>query len=137
MDPKKLMGHIDNNIGQIKYLINDKNKFLKDAKRQDKARYLYPSLIEKLTQVACFIQDKENWRPPINPADIFILMADNDIIHHHIVPTLKKGIHLVSRINSLSKGELFKELKTVMKHIALCNDAFKVYFQLKEFDKLK
>ncbi|HIE06066.1 MAG TPA: hypothetical protein EYP58_04620 [bacterium (Candidatus Stahlbacteria)] len=137
MEPKKLMDHIDNNVGQLKYLTNDKTKFLQDEYRQNQTRYLYPSLIKDLTAIACIIQDNEHWRPPINPADIFILMADNDIIHHHIVPSLKKAIRLASKITTISKEDLFEELTSVIKHIAMCNDAFKVYFQLKEFDSLQ
>ncbi|RKX68714.1 hypothetical protein DRP53_10170 [candidate division WOR-3 bacterium] len=136
MDPKRLIELIDNNVGKLKYLIGNRTKFLADPQRSNQARYLYPSVVNNLTQIACHIQDRENWRPPINPADIFILMADNEIIHHHIVPDLKRAIRLSTRVAKIPKEELFEELKAVIRAITMCNDAFKVYFQLKELDKL-
>ncbi|HID32838.1 MAG TPA: DUF86 domain-containing protein [bacterium (Candidatus Stahlbacteria)] len=136
MEIKKLIDIIDNNIGQLKYLLREKSKFLADPQRMNQARYLYPTLIDNLTKIACHIQDLEDWRPPINPADIFILMADNEIIHHHIVPDLKRAIRLSNRITEVSKEDFFEGVRGILKAVGMCNDAFKVYFQLRELDKL-
>jgi uncharacterized protein YutE (UPF0331/DUF86 family) len=137
MDEKKftsLYKNLQNNIGDIEELIKNPQdlKVPKNQKQLEKLRYLFYSVTKSTVDIGHSIILENDYRDPLNRADIFISLAERDIILSSIVPGVKKAALALPKMNNYTAEKLVDIISAAISDIHKCLDAFQVYFQLKD-----
>jgi len=137
MDEEKftaLYKNLQENIAGIKELIKDPEQ-LKKPKNQkllEKLRYLFYSLTKSTVDIGHSIILENEYRDPLNRTDIFISLAERDIILSSVVPGVKKATLALPTLNNYPVSELLDIVSASIPDIHKCLDSFQVYFQLKD-----
>ena len=131
---KTLYKNLQNNISEIKNLIKKPKELemLKNQKLIEKLRYLFYSLTKSTVDIGHSIILENDYRDPLNRTDIFISLAERDIILSSVVPGVKKATLALPKLNDYSVSELLDIVSASVPDIHKCLDSFQVYFQLKD-----
>jgi uncharacterized protein YutE (UPF0331/DUF86 family) len=137
MDEEKftaLYKNLQENIAGIKELIKNPEglKKPKNQKLLEKLRYLFYSLTKSTVDIGHSIILENEYRDPLNRTDIFISLAERDIILSSVVPGVKKATLALPKLNNYPVSELLDIVSASIPDIHKCLDSFQVYFQLKD-----
>jgi uncharacterized protein YutE (UPF0331/DUF86 family) len=129
-----LYERLNKNMDEIKELIKAPDTFKKPEAShiRDKAKYLFYSVAKSAVDVGHSIILELDLRDPLNRADIFISLAEHDILLHSVVPGIKKAVLSLPKLNNMNPEELLDMIKKSMSDIGKCLDSFEVYFNLKD-----
>ncbi|OPX17843.1 hypothetical protein BXT86_04355 [candidate division WOR-3 bacterium 4484_100] len=133
-DFSNLHKSLTKNIEEIKSMVKNKT-FLKEpenVKSLERLKYLFYSLIKSLIDIGHSIVLENDFRDPLNRADIFISLAENKIILPSVVPGVKKAVIALPRINSTGPEEITELIGASINDLHKCLDSFVVYFKLKD-----
>ncbi len=134
---KVLHENLKKNIGEIKSTIKQKGLLeSSDAvKTLEKTKYLFYSLTKSLIDIGHGIILENNFRTPLNRADIFISLAERAVVIPSIVPGIKKAVFTLPKINHYQYGELLKIISESIDDLHKCLDCFGTFFAMKEKKK--
>lgn len=137
MDDVKFMTlyeNLQNNITEIKEITkNPKDlEMPQNQKLIEKLRYLFYSLTKSTVDIGHSIILENDYRDPLNRADIFISLAERDIILSSVVPGVKKATLALPKLNSYPVPELLDIVSASVPDIHKCLDSFQVYFRFKD-----
>ncbi|MGB3340123.1 MAG: hypothetical protein WBB37_01410 [bacterium] len=137
MDDEKfttLYKNLQNNIAEIKKMIKkpEELEMLKNQKLIEKLRYLFYSLTKSTVDIGHSIILENDYRDPLNRTDIFISLAERDIILSSVVPGVKRATLALPKLNNYPVSELLDIVSASIPDIHKCLDSFQVYFQLKD-----
>jgi hypothetical protein len=136
MDPNSFQTLKDNmkkNITEIKSTLNNPNALdPADGSKFDRSIYLFQSLTKSMIAIGNDIIIENDFRGPVNPADVFISLAEQKLISTSIVPGLKKAAITMPRIANCTKAELMEIMNECMGDFNQCLNSFSEYFTSKK-----
>lgn len=129
---KVLHDNLEEHINEIKTTLKIKDLLEnpEQAKMFERMRYLYYSTVKALVDLGHNIILENDLRDPLNRADIFISLAEKDIMMSSVVPGLKKAVLNLPRINGMKFIQTFEIISETIDDIHKCLDSFVVYFGL-------
>lgn len=137
MDPerfKEVYERLNKNLDEIKELVKNAETFKKPegAHIRDKTKYLFYSVTKSTVDIGHSIILELELRDPLNRADIFISLAEKDILLHSVVPGIKKAVLSLPKMGALSPESLLDMIKKSIADIGKCLASFEVYFSFKD-----
>lgn len=131
---KSLYKNLEKNIGEIKETIK-KPKLLQSPdyiKIIERIKYLFYSLTKSLVDIGHKIILENDFRDPLNRADIFISLAEREIVMSSVVPGVKKAVFSLPKITNYQYSEILEIVSESINDLHKCLDSFAVYFDLKD-----
>jgi len=98
----------------------------------EKIKYLFYSVTKSLVDIGHSIILEKEFRDPLNRADIFISLAEQDIILSSVVPGVKKAALSLPKLNNYQHKEIIELVTNSITDMKKCLDSFSVYFSLKD-----
>jgi hypothetical protein len=136
MDPhtfESLQENMKKNIMEVKSIINSPSAIEpSDGAKFDRGVYLFQSVIKSLIAIGNDIIIENDFRTPLNPADVFISLAEHNLISASIVPALKKAAIAMPRISSSTKPELMEMMTECTGNFSQCLNSYSEYFASKK-----
>ncbi len=134
-----LHGMLENNIKEIKstLTIHDLLENPNYAKKLERMRYLFYSVVKALVDMGHNIILEKDFRDPLNRADVFISLGERDIVMPSVVPGLKKALRALPRMNELTPAQVRELVSKTIDDVYKCLDSFVVYFELQDYDEEK
>lgn len=129
----RLSENIRNNITEVKSAIRNAdllNAF--DTQTFERVIYLFQSITKSMIEVGNNILIENDLRSPLNTADVFISLAEHNVISPSIVPGLKRAALAMPKIKSYDNTELLDIITDSINDFSWCLNSFKKHFQLKE-----
>jgi hypothetical protein len=120
------------NIAEIKSAV--KNPDLDDnLNGQDFERivYLFQSITKSMVDIGNRIIIENDFRSPLNTADVFISLAEHDVIPQVIVPGIKKAAITMPKIRRYTQPELLNIITECIGDVSRCLVSFKKYHNSK------
>ena len=129
---KVLHDNLEEHIEEIKETLKIKDllKNPEQTKKFERMRYLYYSTVKALVDLGHSIILENDLRNPLNRADVFISLAERDIMMSSVVPGLKKAVLALPQINGMMPAHAFEVMAETIDDIYKCLDSFVVYFGL-------
>ncbi len=75
---------------------------------------------------------ENDFRPPLNSADVFISLAEHKLISPSVVPGMKKAAMTMPRITNFTKAELVEIISDCMSNFSQCLGSYSEYFAAKK-----
>lgn len=121
------------NIEEIKTVTEKLNRYSPEdqIKLCEKIKYLFYGLAKTLVDIGNKIIVENDYRQPLNNADVFISLAEHDIINSNLVPGIKKAVLVIPKVMQSNKDDVVALVKESMESICKCLDSFAVYYDLK------
>ncbi len=121
------------NIEEIKTITEKLNRYSPEdqIKLCEKMKYLFYGLAKTLVDIGNKIIVENDYRQPLNNADVFISLAEHDIINSNLVPGIKKAVLVIPKVMQINKDDVVALVKESMESICKCLDSFAVYYDLK------
>jgi len=125
--------NLKKNIAEIKSTIKDPD-LLSSADHQafERIIYLFQSVIKSVIDTGNNIIINNDFRNPLNTADVFISLAENNIISPSIVPGLKKAALMMPKMKSYTHPELVDIMQQCIGDFNQCVNSFTEYFKRKK-----
>lgn len=122
------------NIEEIKTITSKIDRYSPEDKIRlnEKIKYLFYGLTKTLVDVGNKIIVENDYRTPLNNADVFISLAEHKIIASSLVPGIKKAVLVIPRVMQSNSDEVFTIIKESMESICKCFDSLVVYYDLKD-----
>lgn len=129
-----LYENLKNNIEEITKIIKTPEQLKTPTNRKtlEKLKYLFYSLTKSTVDIGHSIILENDYRDPLNRTDIFISLAERDIILPSAVRGIKKATLVLPRLNDYPVSELLDIVTNSLSDIHKCLDSFEVYFSLKD-----
>ncbi len=126
--------NLSKNIKELKDLSKNSNTPDPSVRTRifERIKYLYYSIAKAMVDIGHGIVLENDFRDPLNRADVFISLAENDIILPSVVPGVKKSVLTMNKINQMSNDEVKVLVDSSLDDIHKCLDSFQVYFDLKD-----
>ncbi|MEO0094620.1 MAG: hypothetical protein ABIL46_01050 [candidate division WOR-3 bacterium] len=131
---KEIYEMMQKNIEEIKTVTGKLDKYSPEdqIKLCEKIKYLFYGLAKTLVDVGNKIIVENDYREPLNNADVFISLAEHDIINSNLIPSLKKAVLAIPKVMQCPKDDVLAIIRESMESICKCLDSFAVYYDLKE-----
>jgi hypothetical protein len=128
---------IQKNLEEVKTMAKKKDNFSDEDKIKvaEKTKYLFYGALKSLVDIGNRIIFENDYRRPLNNADVFISLAEHDIILSSIVPNIKKAVLAMPRISGCGYNEFFSIVSESMADLCKCLDLYAVFFHLKDPNK--
>lgn len=129
-----LYERLNKNMEEIKEHIKAPDTFKRPeaSHLRDKTKYLFYSVTKSTVDIGHSIILELELREPLNRADIFISLAEHDILLHSVVPGVKKAVLSLPKLDALMPDALLDLIKKSIPDIGKCLDSFEVYFNFKD-----
>ncbi|MCK4251719.1 hypothetical protein KAX97_09730 [candidate division WOR-3 bacterium] len=98
----------------------------------DRMKYLFYSLIKSLVDIGHGIILENDYREPLNRADIFISLAEREIIVSSLVPGVKKAVLALPKMNEYTHSQILEIISKSINELDTCLSSYGVYFNLKD-----
>lgn len=130
---KEVYETMQKNIEEIKTITEKLNRYSPEdqIKLCEKMKYLFYGLAKTLVDIGNKIIVENDYRQPLNNADVFISLAEHDIINSNLVPGIKKAVLVIPKVMQINKDDVVALVKESMESICKCLDSFAVYYDLK------
>ena len=121
------------NIDEIKETLKRKNLLNAPdtSKTIERMKYLLYSITKTLIDVGHSIILEKDLPAPRNRADIFICLAELEIIMSNIVPGVKKAVIAFPKMNTYSPEETVRLVTSSIGDLHACLDSFTAYFTVR------
>ena len=93
--------------------------------------YLFHSITKSMVDIGNQIIIENDFRDPLNTADVFISLAEHSVIPSSIVPGMKKAAIVMPRIPNYSSSDLFSIISDCIGDLSRCLVSFKKYHHAK------
>jgi hypothetical protein len=131
-DFTRLSGSLKKNISEVRVALKDPDHLQAGGGRAfERTVYLFQSIAKSMIDIGNSIVIENDFRSPLNTADVFISLAEHNIIPPSIVPGLKKTAMIMPKIQSYDNGELLAIMNGCMSDINRCLDSFIKYHHVK------
>ena len=121
------------NIIEVKSIINNPNALdPSDGAKFDRGVYLFQSLTKSIIAIGNDIIIENDFREPLNPADVFISLAEQNLISTSIVPGLKKAAITMPKIANCAKPALMEIMTDCLSDFSQCVNSYSEYFASKK-----
>uniref|UniRef100_A0A7C4TGA2 DUF86 domain-containing protein n=1 Tax=candidate division WOR-3 bacterium TaxID=2052148 RepID=A0A7C4TGA2_UNCW3 len=132
-DFKKLHEIIERNIGEIKNIAAKKDQYHKQDQIRvfEKTKYLFYGVTKSLIEIGNNIILENDFRQPLNNADVFVSLAEHEIIMPSIVPGVKKAVLAMPQVYGFDYDNFFTLVQESLGDLHKCLALFAVYFNLK------
>jgi hypothetical protein len=98
------------------------------VKAMERVKYMFYGLVKFLIDTGNRILIDRDREKPINNADIFIHLAEEDVILSTSVPGVKKAVLAMPRIGYSSYSEVLQMIGESIGDLHKCLDAFAAYY---------
>jgi len=130
---QSLQENMKKNILEVKSIVNNPSALEpSEGATFDRGVYLFQSVIKSLISIGNDIIIENDFRTPLNPADVFISLAEQKTIPASIVPALKKAAIAMPRISSSTKPELMEMMTDCVSNLSQCLNSYYEYFASKK-----
>ncbi|MGB7054057.1 MAG: hypothetical protein WBE28_01895 [bacterium] len=89
--------------------------------------YLFQSITKSIVDIGNRIIIENDFRNPLNTADVFISLAEHDVIPQSIVPGVKKAAIALPKIRNYDTPQLFNMITDCISDVSRCLVSFKKY----------
>ncbi len=122
------------NIDEIKETLKRKNLLNAPdtVKTIERMKYLLYSITKTLIDIGHSIILEKDLPPPRNRADIFICLAELQIIMSNIVPGVKKAVIAFPKMNTYSPEDTVRLVTSSIGDLHACLDSFAAYFAVRD-----
>jgi len=130
---------LEENINEIQSLLRIKDLLEnpEHSGRFERMRYLFSGVVKTLIDIGHSVILENDLRDPLNRADIFISLAEHDIMMPSVVPGVKKAVLTLPKINDIDHAEVSEIIGESIEDLYKCLDSFVVYFGLKGKEQAK
>lgn len=129
-DFAKVSTSLKKNIAEVRSVLKDPDHVQADGGRSfERTVYLFQSIAKAMVDIGNRIIIENDFRTPLNTADVFISLAEHDIIPIAIVPGLKKAAITMPKIRNYDNRELFDIMTSCIGDMNRCLDHFANYHQ--------
>jgi len=129
---QKQSENLKKNVAEIKSTIKNTDLLTSvDQQRFERVVYLFQSVIRSLVDIGNKIIVNNDFRNPLNTADVFISLAENNVISSSIVPGLKKAALMMPKMRSYTPPELVDVMQQCIGDFNRCLNSFIEYFKRK------
>ncbi len=132
-DFEALYDNFKKNINEIKSTINQEGlvELPDQVEILERTKYLFYSITKALIDVGHGIIVENNFRVPVNRADIFISLAERAVVVPSIVPGIKRAVFSLPKINDYQYTDIIKIMSESIDDLHKCLDCFRSYFKMK------
>ena len=125
---KKISQMLTQNIDEIKSATQDP-ELLDNIQGADFERivYLFHSITKSMVDIGNSIIIENDFRDPLNTADVFISLAEHSIIPSSIVPGMKKAAIVLPKIRNYARSDLLSIITDCIGDVSRCLVSFKKY----------
>lgn len=129
---QKSYEHVSKNIEEIKSLLKKKDdvNLPGNAKIFERAKYLLYGLLKSLVNIGNSIIIENDFRKPLNNVDVFISLAEHEIIVSSAIPGIKRAVLSMPVMSGCSYSEFFEIIAESIADLHKCLDSFAAYFSL-------
>src|SRR4030042_2986292 len=133
-DFKNLYENLNKNLKELKELTKNSDSLETPLRTRifEHIKYLYYSVAKAMVDIGHSIVLENDFRDPLNRADVFISLAEHDIIIPSVVPGVKKSVLVMNKLSQMSYDEVKELVSVSVDDIHKCLDSFQVYFELKD-----
>jgi uncharacterized protein YutE (UPF0331/DUF86 family) len=134
-----LHDNLEENINEIQSLLRIKDLLENPGHsgKFERMRYLFSGVVKALIDIGHGVILENDLRDPLNRADIFISLAEHDIMMPSVVPGVKKAVLTLPKINDIDPAEASEIIGESIEDLYKCLDSFVVYFGLKGKEQAK
>jgi uncharacterized protein YutE (UPF0331/DUF86 family) len=120
-----LTAGLKKNIAEIKSALRDPD-LLEDTgdRKFERIVYLFQSIAKSIIDMGNSIIIENDFRSPLNTADVFISLAEHNVIPLQIVPGLKKAAIMMPRLRTCDHSEILDAISHSIGDMKLCLAAF-------------
>jgi uncharacterized protein YutE (UPF0331/DUF86 family) len=130
---ERLRENMKKNITELKSILNDQNVLNpSDPAKYDRGVYLFQSTARSMITVGNDIIIENDLRSPLNPADVFISLAEHNLLSSSIVVGMKKAAMAMPKITEFTKQELVDIMADSVRYLSKCLESYAEYFQAKQ-----
>ncbi|MEO0142487.1 MAG: hypothetical protein ABIL70_05595 [candidate division WOR-3 bacterium] len=128
-----LYENLQKNLEEIKNNTTKKDRYSIEDKIKitEKTKYLFYGLVKTLVDLGNRIIEENDFRRPLNNADVFICLAEHEIITSNIVPAVKKAVFALPQLYGFAYDEFFAIVEECLSDLRKCLDSYAVYYNLK------
>ena len=124
--------NLKKHITEIKSTIKDPDLLTSTDKPVfERLIYLFQSVIKTVIEIGNNIIINNDFRNPLNTADVFISLAENNVISPSIVPGLKKAALMMPKMKNYTHAELVEIMQQCIGDFNRCLHSFTMYFEQK------
>ena len=129
---KRVSERLTQNIAEIKSA-TEKPKALEDLQGSGFERivYLFHSITKSMVDIGNNIIIENDFRDPLNTADVFISLAEHSVIPSSIVPGMKKAAIIMPKMRNYPPSDLFGIISDCIGDLSRCLVSFKKYHHAK------
>lgn len=129
---KIMHGNLNKNIDEIKSILGRiKPEHLvtpEGIRAVERVKYLFYGLVKSLVDVGNRIVIDRELRKPLNNADIFISLAEGQIVMSTAVPGIKKAVLAMPRFGYCSYTEILQIVADSLGDLNKCLDSLAAFF---------
>ncbi len=119
---------LSKNISEVQAAVKNADTLEKiDGQRFERTVYLFQSVVKSLIDIGNRIIIENDLRDPLNTADVFISLAEHNMIPLSIVPGVKKAAIAVPKIRALGNQEVLQLIAGCINDMNRCLVSFKKY----------
>jgi hypothetical protein len=125
--------NIKRNIAEVKSIISAPNVLDSlESRVFDRGIYLFQSIAKSMIGIGNNIIIENSFRTPLNTADVFISLAEHNIISPSVIPGMKKAAITMTRLKSYQRTELVDVMTGCIDDFSRCLSSYQSYFQKRE-----
>jgi len=122
--------NITRNITEVKSIISAPNVLDPlESRVFDRSIYLFQSITKSMIGIGNNIIIENSFRTPLNTADVFISLAEHNVILPVIIPGMKKAAITMPRLKNYQKTELVDIITGCIDDFTRCLSSYERYFQ--------
>ncbi|MBE0433292.1 hypothetical protein IBX73_07495 [candidate division WOR-3 bacterium] len=127
---ESLRENISRNIIEIKSIIkNSGSGDVLDRKAFDRSIYLFQSIVRLMINVGNNIIIEHNFRSPMNTADVFISLAEQNVVPLAAVRGMKRAALAMPKIKNITDAELIEIMAGCMDDFSQCLVSYAEFFE--------
>lgn len=129
---KRMSESLTKNIAEVKSA-TDNPTSLNDLQGPGFERiiYLFHSITKSMVDIGNHIIIENDFRNPLNTADVFISLAEHRVIPSSVVPGMKKAAIVMPKIRDYAPTDLFGIITDCISDVSRCLVSFKKYHHSK------
>lgn len=130
---KNLRENISRNIAEIKSITRDSRAGeVADRQAFDRSVYLFQSVVHAMINVGNNIIIENNFRSPMNTVDVFISLAEQNVIPQATVRGMKRAALAMPKIKNIADAELVEIMAGCMDDFSQCLASYARFFETQD-----
>jgi len=127
---KTVHSSLEMNINEIKSTIKEPDLLESPSHVEifERLKYLFYSSTKSLVDIGHSIILENDFREPLNSSDVFISLAERDVVMSSVIPGIKKAVFALPKIHQYQYSEIIEIISKCVDDLHKCLDSFAVYF---------